>query len=127
MKKLVILILLNLATHFNLIAQVKNINDIKSLEALQNNMKKKTESVIVWGSFIGWGKYSDIHKFYCKEELDMNTFSKITSCLDFKLFGDSSTYYLPIKYESKIHADYKDGDIIKMKVRLYRDCKVVEG
>gem|GEM_PF-1760016 len=109
-------------------AQIKNINDYKSLISFQDELKTESAEVLVWGYFGCWGKYPNTHKYFCTKELDMKVYSKIKSSLDFKLFSDTSTiYYLPIKEATNLMCDYHEGDIIKMKVRLYRECKMREG
>ena len=120
---LIVLILLSL----NSISQVQNANNYDDLIKFQKNLKSETESIVIWGQFGSWGKFGwDSYKDICPNILDQSEYSGLLSALSFKLFSDSTTtYYLPIKKDAKIFSDFKMGDIIKLKVRLYRNCKVL--
>lgn len=122
---LIVLIILSL----NSISQVQNANNYDDLIKFQKNLKSETENIVVWGQFGSWGKFGwDSYKDICPNILDQSEYSGLLSALSFKLFSDSTTtYYLPIKKDAKIFSDFKMGDIIKLKVRLYRNCKVLNG
>lgn len=120
---LIVLIILSL----NSISQVQNANNYDDLIKFQKNLKSETESIVVWGKFGSWGKFGwDSYKDICPNVLNQLEYSGLLSALSFKLFSDSTTtYYMPIKKDAKIFSDFKMGDIIKLKVRLYRNCKVL--
>jgi hypothetical protein len=122
---LVVLIILSL----NSISQVKYANTYYELINFQKNLNSKTENIIVWGQFGSWGKFGwDSYRNVCPNVLNPSEYSGLLSALNFHLFSDSSTtYYLPIKKGLKISSDFKMGDIIKLKIRLYRNCKVLDG
>ncbi len=122
---LIVLIILSL----NSISQVQNANNYDDLIKFQKNLNSETESIVVWGKFGSWGKFGwDSYKDICPNVLNQSEYSGLLSALSVKLFSDSTTiYYMPIKKDAKIFSDFKMGDIIKLKVRLYRNCKVLNG
>jgi hypothetical protein len=105
---------------------VKNYND---LIKLQNGLKSESAITVVWGYFGNWGKFGwDSYKDFCPDVLKQAEYAGLLSGLNFKLFSDSSTtYFLPIKNNEKIVSDFKKGDIIKLKVKLYRSCKTLNN
>lgn len=107
--------------------QVQNANNYDDLIKFQKNLNSETESIVVWGKFGSWGKFGwDSYKDICPNVLNQSEYSGLLSALSVKLFSDSTTiYYMPIKKDAKIFSDFKMGDIIKLKVRLYRNCKVL--
>lgn len=115
-----------MALSLNSISQVQNANTYDDLIKFQSNIKSETESIVVWGRFGSWGKFGwNSYKDICSNVINQSEYSGLLSALNFKLFSDTTTtYYLPISREAKILSDFKIGDIIKLKVRLYRDCKV---
>lgn len=123
------IIILTIITSFSLKAnsQIHSINNYNELIEFQNNIKSKSAIVVVWGYFDSWGKYSDIHKFSCKGVLNLKDYAKITSCLKFKLFSDTTTYYLPIKEPNSLLVNYQSNDIIKLKIKLYKSCKIIDN
>lgn len=119
---LIVLLILSL----NSISQVQNANTYEDLIKFQKNLNSETESIVIWGKFGGTGKFGwDSYKYICPNVLNKSEYSGLLSALNFKLFSDSTTtYYMPIKKSAKIISNFKMGDIIKLKVRLYRNCKV---
>lgn len=113
----------------NSFSQIQDINNFDDLTKFQNGQKLESETVVVWGKFGSWGKFGwNSYKDICPSVLKQSDYSGLLSALDFKLFSDStSTYYLPIKKNAKIYSDFKVGDIIKLKVRLYRKCKILNN
>lgn len=107
-------------------AQLKNLNNYNELISFQKDIQSKTKMAVVWGYFDSWGKYPNIHKQECKGKLDPKEYLKITTCLRFKLFLDSTVYYLPIKQALQIPANYMPGDLIKLKIKLYKNCASVD-
>lgn len=114
---------------FNSISQVKIANSYYELIEFQKNLSSKTDHIVVWGQFGSWGKFGwDSYKNICPTVLNQSEYSGLLSALNFHLFSDSATtYYLPIKKGVKISSDFKMGDIIKLKIRLYRNCKLLDG
>ena len=110
----------------NSFSQIQNVSSYDQLIKFQNSQKLESKLVVVWGQFGSWGKFGwNRYKDICQNVLNPSDYSGILSALSFKLFADStSTYYLPIKKDAKISSDFKEGDIIKLKVRLYRNCKM---
>lgn len=125
--KISILIIVLVILSLNSISQVQNANNYDDLIKFQKNLNSETESIVVWGKFGSWGKFGwDSYKDICPNVLNQSEYSGLLSALSFKLFSDSTTiYYMPIKKDAKIFSDFKMGDIIKLKVRLYRNCKVL--
>ena len=101
-------------------------NNYEELINIQKNLNSETESIVIWGKFGATGKFGwDSYKYICPNVLNKSEYSGLLSALDFKLFSDSTvTYYMPIKKSAKFISHFKMGDIIKLKVRLYRNCKV---
>lgn len=111
------------------LSQVQHVNTYDDLIKFQNNLKSESANIIVWGQFGSWGKFGwDSYKNICPNTLNQTTYAGLLSALNFKLFSDSTTtYYLPISKKAKLFNDFKSGDIIKLKVRLYRNCTVLNG
>jgi len=127
MKNIKIFILVMVLLSSRAICQIKNLNSYNELIKFQESLKNKNESVIVWGSFGSWGKFGNQH-YECNNELDAHVFKKITSSLGFNLFGDSTiNCYLPIVQTAKIKSNYKAGDLIKLKIKIYRKCLMQYG
>lgn len=104
-------------------SQIQNVNSYETLLKIQNDQKSDFQNVVVWGKF-GWDSYKNI----CPNILNQSEYSGLLSGLGLKLFSDSTTqYFLPINKKAKIYTDFKEGDIIKLKVKLYRNCKFLEG
>ena len=119
---LIVLIILSLYSS----SQVKNATNYDELIKFQKEQRSETESIVIWGKFGGTGKFGwNSHRYICPNVLNKREYSGLLSALDFKLFSDSTvTYYMPIKKSAKFISHFKMGDIIKLKVRLYRNCKV---
>ena len=121
MRKYLLILLLVVCT--NISGQVQNINNYELLIKHQQNLDKVTSTILVWGEFKSWGKLGQLNSSDCNSKLDQKIINKITSCIGFNLYGDSTKYcYLPIKQSANIKADYKEGDFIKLKIKLYKNC-----
>lgn len=112
----------------NSFSQIKNANNYDDLIKFQNSQNSESEIVVVWGHFGSWGKFGwDSFKNICPGVINKSDYSGLLSALNFKLFSDSATtYYLPVKKNAKVFSDFKTGDFIKLKVRLYRNCKMLD-
>lgn len=119
---MLIIIFVLLLAGINVTAQIKNINSHEELSFVQKSMKTKSEQVVVWGYFINWGKYPKTHQQICPGGLDKNLFYKITTSVSLKLFSDSTTYYMPLREPALLHVNYKENDLVKLKIRLFKQC-----
>ena len=110
-------------------SQIKNVKNYDDLIKIQNTLKSESESIVVWGHFRSWGKFGwDSYKNICPGVLKKSDYSGLLSGLTFTLFSDSTTtYFLPIKKDAKIYRDFTIGEIIKLKVKLYKDCKMIDN
>ncbi len=111
----------------NLKAQLSNINNLESFLNEQKNIKTTSKLIVVWASFDTWGKYDRDYKYYCQGKLNINEYKKIHSFIGVNLFSDSIKIFAPINYQVKVPCDYKKGDIVKLKIRIYKYCSIVEG
>ncbi len=119
------ILLLIVLVNTQVIGQIKNLNSYNELINYQKKINKN-ESVIVWGIFNSWGKFGNA-PYECND-LESKVIKKITSSLGFNLFGDSSIYcYLPIIQIAKVRSDYKFGDLIKLKIKIYKKCAMEYG
>ena len=111
----------------NSFSQIQNVNKYDDLIKLQNSLKSEFKIIVVWGHFGSWGKFgADSYKDICPGLVNHLDYKGLLSALNFKLFSDSATiYYLPIKKSAKILSDFKPDDIIKLKIKLYRNCKML--
>lgn len=120
--KIIMLVLVLMLSNLKSNSQVTNISNYNELINFQKHIGSETKTAILWGYFGNWGKYTNVHQFNCKSSLKSGEFSKINSCLSFRLFSDSVAYYLPVKQDLVIPANYKTGDLIKLKIKLYKNC-----
>lgn len=122
---LLVLIILSLQSS----SKVKNANNYEDLIKFQKEQRLETEIIMIWGKFGSWGKFGwNSHRDICPNVLNQSEYAGTLSALSFKLFSDSvTTYYLPIKKDAKILSDFKTGDFVKLKIKLYRDCKIYNG
>lgn len=104
-----------------------NINSYETFLAEQKNIKTSSKLIVIWGTFYTWGKYDRDYKYYCQGILDTNIYKKINSFIEMHLFSDSNYTLAPIRYKAKMGSNFKEGDIIKLKVRIYKDCQIVYG
>ncbi len=113
----------------NSFSQTQNINNYDELIKFQNSIKSTSKIAIVWGHFGGWGKFGwNSYKDICPGFLSQEEYSGLLSALSFKLFSDSTTtYYLPIKKSAQVLTEYRTDDIIKLKIKLYENCKTNNG
>ncbi|MCA6468531.1 MAG: hypothetical protein IM577_06050 [Chitinophagaceae bacterium] len=127
MKISILIVLIILSLHSS--SQVKNATNYDELIKFQKEQRSETESIVIWGKFGGTGKFGwNSHRDICPSVLNKREYSGLLSALSFNLFSDSvTTYYLPIKKDAKILSDFKTGDFVKLKIKLYRDCKVYNG
>lgn len=131
MKNFTLYYIVSLSIAINLNAQVKipltNINSYESFITEQKSIKSTSKLIVIWGTFHTWGKYDRDYNYYCQGKLDINIYKKINSFIDVNIFSDSSRIPAPITKTAKVLCDYKEGDIIKLKVRIYKDCRTVGG
>lgn len=109
--------------------KIININSFEELIEFQSKMVNVEEVVMVWGKYGGWGKYWGYDSEFCKSVLDSVEYSRINSVLSFKLFNSEYFTHQPKKFFDSISNPittrtlYKEGDLIKCKIRLYKRCK----
>lgn len=104
---------------------VTNINSYEELTEWQSNFKNPEQVAFVWGHYEGWSKYWPDYKNVCIGILNSQIFSKITSRLEFSLFNSSIIISQPFKEPINFHTELKKGDVIKLKIRMYKNCKYV--
>jgi len=126
MKKIILIIITILECNL-LYSQIQNITNYDDLKKIYDTISTKSKVVIVWGKFHFYEKYPAIVDTSLCNEIEKKTYRKITSGLVFSLFEDSTNNYIPIKEPITIDVDYKDGDIIKLKIRIYKNCKIVRN
>jgi hypothetical protein len=124
MKKYTLVILTFFYINFCFAQQTaKYINSYEELMEFQYKMLDKEAVVFVWGHYEGWSKYWEDYKNDCVGVLNNQDFSKISSKLDFSLFNSAIIISQPFKDSIKVYPDLKKGDVIKLKIRLYKFCK----
>lgn len=129
MKISILIVLVILSLNSTSQVRYRYANNYEELINIQKNLNSETESIVIWGKFGGWGKFGwNSHRDICPNVLNQSEYAGTLSALSFNLFSDSvTTYYLPIKKDAKILSDFKTGDFVKLKIKLYRDCKVYNG
>lgn len=111
----------------NSTAQRSNVNNYQSFLAEQRNMITPSKTIVIWGTFDTWGKYDRDYEYYCQGKLDIKTYKKINSFIGVNLFSDSIKVAVPVSYKAKIGSSPIEGDIIKLKIRIYKYCQTVQG
>ncbi|MBS1590592.1 MAG: hypothetical protein JST07_00580 [Bacteroidetes bacterium] len=124
MKKIILIVIAIIKCNF-LFSQIQNVNNYGDLKRVYDTITAKSKVIVVWGKFHFYEKYPAITDTSMCNEIDKKSYRKISSGLVFSLFDDSTNNYIPIKEPMTIDVSYKDGDIIKLKIRIYKNCKTV--